>query len=114
MRDIIKVKEVFLNHGGIMRTFQLSNEKIYYADISYLVREGYIEKIRNGYYQWIDYDDPNEVAIIVGLFPDGILCMDTAIECLGNGMLLLISIQIVIALKSIIRLSNHILQIPVC
>ena len=83
MRDIKKAKELFLNHGGIMRTFQLSNEKIYYADISYLIKEGFIEKIRNGYYQWIDCDDPNEVVTIVGLFPDGILCRDTALRHYG-------------------------------
>lgn len=83
MRDIKRAKEIFEQHGGMMRTSELSHEKIYYADINYFINKGLIEKIRTGYYQWIDPDNQSEAATIIRLFPDGILCMDTALRHYG-------------------------------
>lgn len=83
MRDIEKIKEVFRRYGGMMRTYQLSEEKIYYADIAYLLKKGFIEKVRTGYYQWIDSDNLSEAVTVTRLFPDGILCMDTALRHYG-------------------------------
>lgn len=83
MRNINRVREIFRRYGGMMRTYQLSNEKIYYADIVFLIEKGAIEKIRTGYYQWIDHNNLSEAATVVRLFPDGILCMDTALRHYG-------------------------------
>ena len=83
MRDINAVKRIFQQYGGVTRTFQLTNEKIHYADIAYFISEGCIEKIRNGYYQWIDHDYYKEVVAVSQLFPDGIFCMDTALRHYG-------------------------------
>ena len=83
MRDIQTVKRLFQNYGGVMRTFQLTNEKIHYADIAYFIKEGYIEKIRNGYYQWIEHCEYSEAVTVARLFPDGIFCMDTALRHYG-------------------------------
>ena len=83
MRDLAKIQGVFHKYGGMMRTYQLSQEKIYYADIAFLLNEGAIEKVRTGYYQWVDYENLSEVATVVRLFPDGILCMDTALRHYG-------------------------------
>ena len=83
MRDIKRAKEIFEQHGGMMRTSELSREKIYYADINYLINAGLIEKVRAGYYQWIDPDNQSEAATVIRLFPDGILCMDTALRHYG-------------------------------
>lgn len=83
MRDIENVSKVFKRYGGMMRTYQLSAEKIYYADIAFLMKGGYIEKVRTGYYQWIDNDNLSEAATVIRLFPDGILCMDTALRYYG-------------------------------
>ena len=79
MFDISRAKEIFDRYGGIMRTYQLKEEKIYYADIADLIDAGLIEKVRTGYYQWIDPDNLSEVVTITRLYPDGILCMDTAL-----------------------------------
>ena len=46
MGNIEAIRAVFDAHGGMMRTGDLSREKIYYADIQRLIREGYIEKVR--------------------------------------------------------------------
>lgn len=83
MRDINTAKEVFDRYGGIMKTSELTQEKIYYADVAYLIQSGVVEKICQGYYQWIDSDNLSEVVTISRLFPDGILCMDTALRHYG-------------------------------
>lgn len=83
MRDIAKIQSIFQNYGGMMRTYQLSQEKIYYADIALLLKKGVVEKVRTGYYQWIDRENLSEAATVTRLFPDGILCMDTALRHYG-------------------------------
>lgn len=83
MYKIDRVCETFNKYGGMMRTNQLSNEKIYYKDIQELIKEGYIEKIRTGYYQWVNYEDLSEVSTVIRLFPDGIFCMETALRYYG-------------------------------
>ena len=83
MRNINDIKELFRRYGGMMKTAQLTKEKVYYSDITYLVREGVIEKVRRGYYQLLDDDSLSEVVTITRLFPDGIFCMDTALRHYG-------------------------------
>lgn len=83
MHNIEKAREIFQRYDGMMRTYQLTKEKIYYADITFLLRAGAIEKVRTGYYQWIDRSNLSEASTIVRLFPDGILCMDTALRHYG-------------------------------
>ena len=83
MRNINDIKELFRRYGGMMKTAQLTTEKVYYSDITYLVREGVIEKVRRGYYQLLDDDSLSEVVTITRLFPDGIFCMDTALRHYG-------------------------------
>ena len=83
MRSIDTICSVFDAYGGMMRTGDLSHEKIYYADIQWLIRQGYIEKVRTGYYQWVKNTNPSELRTVARLFPDGILCMDTALRHYG-------------------------------
>ena len=79
MRPINEIKLIFDKHSGFLRTKELYAERIFYNEIQRLIQDGFIEKIRYGYYQWIDTDNPSDVIIINRLFPDGILCMDTAL-----------------------------------
>lgn len=79
MPDLNKIKRIFEENNGIMKTADLMAAKIYYKDIQQLIGEGYIEKIRYGYYQWVHNQDVSEAKIISGLFPDGILCMNSAL-----------------------------------
>lgn len=80
MKGVEHYKEIFAQYGGMMRTKQLEAERILYRKIQQLIQEGYVEKVRYGYYQWVDPDDFSEVATIRRLFPDAILCMDTALH----------------------------------
>lgn len=83
MRDIEWYKRIFERYGGMMRAKQLNQENVFYRNIQELIREGYVEKIRTGYYQWIDPHDFSEVGIVLSLFPDAIFCMDTALHYYG-------------------------------
>ena len=72
-------KEIFDRYDGMMRAKQLDAEKVFYAKRQKLIQNGYIEKVRTGYYQWIDPEDFSEVGTVKRLFPDAIFCMDTAL-----------------------------------
>ena len=78
-KDIEKLKTIFSDYDYVMTTAQLSEEKLYYRDIQQMLEEGLIEKIRRGYYHFIEDDGKSEVVIINTLFPDAILCMETAL-----------------------------------
>lgn len=66
-----------------MRTTQLAEEKVFYPQREKLIADGYVEKIRRGYYQWINPNDFSEVGTVIRLFSDAILCMDTALRYYG-------------------------------
>lgn len=83
MHDVQYYKSIFEKYGGMMRTTQLAEEKIFYPQREKLIADGYVEKIRRGYYQWINPDDFSEVGTVIRLFPDAILCMDTALRYYG-------------------------------
>ena len=83
MKPLEEIKQLFAEQGGMMRTTDLSRARIYYKDIQSLIKQGVIEKIRTGYYQWTDQDSPSEVLTIIRLFPDAILCMESALQYYG-------------------------------
>lgn len=78
-RDIKTLRDIFSKHNYVMTTAELKAAKLYYADIQRLLEDGLIEKIKWGYYHWIDEFDGSEIVIINRLFPDAVLCMETAL-----------------------------------
>lgn len=78
-KDIKKLNDIFKDYDYVMTTSQLSAVKLYYRDIQQMLNEGLIEKIKRGYYHWIESYGKDEIVIINRLFPDGVLCMDTAL-----------------------------------
>jgi predicted transcriptional regulator of viral defense system len=83
MKLIDETRQLFDSHGGILRTKDLYAGKIFYKDVQQFIADGLVEKIRYGYYQWLDEDNPSEARLIKQLFPDGILNMDTALFYYG-------------------------------
>ena len=83
MKDTTEYKKIFDQYGGMMRTKELQAENILYRPLQKLIEQGHVEKIRYGYYQWVDYEDFSEVDIVIRLFPDAILCFDTALRYYG-------------------------------
>lgn len=78
-RDMEMLRKIFSDYDYIMTTAQLNAEKLYYRDIQQMLEEGLIEKIKRGYYHWIEDYGESEVVIIKTLFPDAVLCMETAL-----------------------------------
>jgi predicted transcriptional regulator of viral defense system len=83
MKAIEEYKKIFDQYGGMMRAKQLQAENILYRPLQKLIEQGCVEKVRYGYYQWVDYEDFSEVGTVIRLFPDAILCMDTALHHYG-------------------------------
>lgn len=81
--DIKHCKEIFEHYGGMMRTKELEQEKNYYLNIQQLIESRCVEKVRYGYYQWVNPDGFSEVSTVSRLFPDGIFCMETALRYYG-------------------------------
>lgn len=73
------LRKLFSQHNYIMTTAELTASKLYYADIKLLLDEGLIERVRRGYYHWIEDSGESEIVIINRLFPDAVLCMETAL-----------------------------------
>ncbi len=83
MSSLEQYKNIFDRYGGMMRTKELEKEKLPYRKVQRLIADGHVEKVRYGYYQWIDPEDFSEVGTVIRLFPDAILCMDTALRYYG-------------------------------
>jgi len=82
-KDIETFRKLFSQHDYVMTTAELTASKLYYADIKRLIDKGLIERVRRGYYHWIENSGESEVAIIKRLFPDAVLCMETALFYYG-------------------------------
>lgn len=78
-KDIDFLRKVFSDYNYVMTTAQLKAEKLQYRDIQRMLEAGIIEKVKRGYYHWIDFYGGSEIIIINHLFPDAVLCMETAL-----------------------------------
>ena len=83
MDDSISIKRVFDANGGVVRTSTLREFGIYNQKLKKLIEEGIIEQIKRGYYQYIDDEFYSEIPLLVSLFPDGVLCMESALDYYG-------------------------------
>lgn len=81
--DIKNVRKLFNRHHYIMTTAELLEARLYYADIKQLLDAGLIERVKRGYYHWIEDCGESEVVMINHLFPDAVLCMETALFYYG-------------------------------
>lgn len=78
-----KIQAIFKAHGGVMKTSELKANGIYYRTIQKLINEGIIEQLRRGYYQYLDERAFTDIPAIVALFPEGVLCMESALDYYG-------------------------------
>ena len=77
--EIEQLRMRFKLNNYVMTTAELLEAKLYYADIKQLLDEGFIERVRRGYYHWVEDEGESEIVIINRLFPDAVLCMETAL-----------------------------------
>lgn len=68
------------NNDILIKRSELTDLRLYQKDINELVDQGYLEKVRQGWYQVVEDDNgKSEAVLIAALFPDGVICMYTAL-----------------------------------
>lgn len=73
-----------LSSQELIRTSELNGLSIYSKEISELVESGYIERVKQGYYRIVEHtEDHSEAKLISQLYPDGIICMVSALFYYG-------------------------------
>lgn len=73
-----------LSKQDLIRTSELNGLSIYSKEISELVKGGYIERVKQGYYRIVEHtEDHSEAKLISQLYPDGIICMVSALFYYG-------------------------------
>ena len=77
------LEKLFLAHGGIMKTCELKEASYYYKKIQSHIESGKIERVRQGYYQYVGEDSFSDIPVIASLFPDAVICMESALDYYG-------------------------------
>ena len=77
------LKLMFEAHGGVMRTAELQREGLYYRKVQSLLEDGRLEQLRRGYYQYVDENSFSDLPILKTLFPDAVICMESALDYYG-------------------------------
>lgn len=78
MKYIEKIIEISNKKRAPLKTSEILELGVEYSDILLMEKEGALIRVKSGYYQPKDVDFDEE-EIIGGLFPDGILTLDTAL-----------------------------------
>lgn len=73
-----EIKRIMEENGGIAKTNQITALGVDYRRILAWVEDGTLERVKNGYYS-MGYQERSEEELIRGLFPDGVLCLDSAL-----------------------------------
>lgn len=75
---IPQLEKLMEENQGVVRAAQLYLLGLTYRNIQGLVKAGVLDHVKSGYYS-MGYQEKPQEDIIYGLFPDGVLCMDTAL-----------------------------------
>lgn len=78
-----RVRDVFIQNGRVVRTGTLLENGITARNLRKLQADGTIECIKHGVYQYVDEDAYSDIPILVSLFPDAVLCMESALQYYG-------------------------------
>lgn len=77
------VKRIIKDAGGIAKTAAFVSEGLSNFDVASLCHEGYIERVRHGYYQLAEKQDIKEEQIIATLLPESVVCVESALFYYG-------------------------------
>lgn len=79
MDTIKKVNEILAENSGISKTSDFVAQGIDAKEIIKLCNEGYLTRIRQGYYQLAGDSYSSEEQMIKTLIPEGVVCMESAL-----------------------------------
>ena len=77
------IKNIINNNNGIAKTADFVAEGLTNYDIANLYKEGYLERIRHGYYQLAEQEDIKEEQVLASLLPESIICVESALFYYG-------------------------------
>jgi len=78
-----KYKIIFDQNDGVIKSADLTSAGYHNSILETLIHEGFVVKIKAGYYEW-QYENPvSDAVVIKKLFPDGIVCLDSALYLYG-------------------------------
>ena len=73
-----EIKKKMDENGGIIKTSQITELGVDYRRILSWVKDGTLERVKSGYYSF-GFKERSEGDLILGLFPDGVLCLESAL-----------------------------------
>lgn len=79
MNIYVLAEKTIAENGGIAENVDFRKSGLKNYQITYLCNQGYLERLRRGYYQLGSDEGSTDERILARLFPDGILCMDSAL-----------------------------------
>lgn len=80
MDEYEKVREIFRASNELIRTADITSRGIHNRVLSKLMEAGVVARVKRGYYQWVEGEELDEVEILTRLFPEAILCMESALH----------------------------------
>lgn len=83
MKQIQILNKLAKEHNGLIKTSDLLKAGIRSHEIRKLVKEQVIQRVKQGYFQLGNNGAMTEEALIARLFPDGVICMNTALFYYG-------------------------------
>lgn len=74
-----KVKKIVLQQGGIAKSADFVTAGISAVQVVSLCNDGFLERVRHGYYSLADHGAVSEEQMLAKLFPKGIVCVESAL-----------------------------------
>jgi predicted transcriptional regulator of viral defense system len=87
-----KIKEIFFNNHGYVRTKDLVNANVHKKYLKKLMEEGNINRLKQGLYKWneSEFDFSNEIIDVAKIVPKGVICLVSEIS---NGNCFIVGIM---------------------
>lgn len=73
------IRQVILNKGGIAKTSDFVTAGVAAGDLASLCNQGFISRIKHGYYELTGEDSAFEEQIIAKLIPQAVVCVESAL-----------------------------------
>lgn len=74
-----KIEKFFYQKNGIAKTSDIVAKGFHNRDIDVLINENKIIRLKRGVYLWIAEEEPEGVVVLNRIFPDSVICMDSAL-----------------------------------
>lgn len=78
-----QAKQVLIEMNGLARTADFLEAGLNKMDVQSLYREGYLERIRHGYYQLAEAENLSEEQLLATLIPEAVVCVESALFYYG-------------------------------